>query len=396
MLYAAWRLLDLGAAVQVGDTSTFLRDLRRALKGCAPPRASLMDAPVERWEQDLLRACAARRGKVPDRWDRQRIRSQLHRIYFAVYSGLRHPAVVATRDLGRRERPPHPAARARTAHARPPLHRRPPAVAARRAAVLPRDADADRRAVDGQRPLLPDLDPQVRPLPARPRRPAPAPGRGSRGPARSGPRLARRGRFDAIRAHGRPLSKSTAYQYLNQPENLYGWLLDHRADLARAVGDDRWLALGIEHSRFYQPGERPRTSARAPDEEEVIEDAVMTPRPVGRRRAGPRRQRRRSGRPTGRADAAVARQDRPPRDGDPAARLRPTASPGRRRQRQRHRRLRRQAALPADQDRRRAGHDPGRPRDRRHHRSPATVGPRMAPRPRASTPNRSTSSCGHG
>ena len=102
MLYAAWRLLDLGAAVQVGDTSTFLRDLRRALKGCAPPRASLMDAPVARWEQDLLRACAARRGKVPDRWDRQRIRSQLHRIYFAVYCRLRHPAVVATRDLGRR------------------------------------------------------------------------------------------------------------------------------------------------------------------------------------------------------------------------------------------------------------------------------------------------------
>jgi hypothetical protein len=28
MLYAAWRLLDLGAAVHVGDTSTFLRDLR--------------------------------------------------------------------------------------------------------------------------------------------------------------------------------------------------------------------------------------------------------------------------------------------------------------------------------------------------------------------------------
>src|ERR1019366_6132957 len=59
-------------------------------------------------------------------------------------------------------------------------------------------------------------------------------------------------------------------------ENLWGCLLDHRVDLARAVGDDRWLALGIEHSRFYQPGERPRTTARAPDEEEVIEDAVMT------------------------------------------------------------------------------------------------------------------------
>ena len=72
------------------------------------------------------------------------------------------------------------------------------------------------------------------------------------------------------------MSKPTAYQYLNHPENLYGWLLDHRADLARAVGDDRWLALGIEHTRFYQPGERPRTSVKAPDEEEVIEDAVMT------------------------------------------------------------------------------------------------------------------------
>jgi hypothetical protein len=97
MLYAAWRLLDLGAAVQVGDTSTFLRDLRRALKGCAPPRASLMDAPVARWEQDLLRACAARHGKVPDRWDRQRIRSQLHRIYFAVF------AAYDTRSWWRRE-----------------------------------------------------------------------------------------------------------------------------------------------------------------------------------------------------------------------------------------------------------------------------------------------------
>ena len=75
---------------------------------------------------------------------------------------------------------------------------------------------------------------------------------------------------------GGPLSKPTACQYLNHPENLYGWLLDHRADLARAVGDDRWLALGIEHTRFYEPGERPRTSVKAPDEEEVIEDAVMT------------------------------------------------------------------------------------------------------------------------
>ena len=67
----------------------------------------------------------------------------------------------------------------------------------------------------------------------------------------------------------RPTSTSTT-------PNLYGWLLDHRADLAGAVGDDRWLALGIEHTRFYQPGERPRTSVKAPDEEEVIEDAVMT------------------------------------------------------------------------------------------------------------------------
>ncbi|MGZ6669663.1 MAG: tyrosine-type recombinase/integrase, partial [Solirubrobacteraceae bacterium] len=87
-----------------------------------------------------------------------------------------------------------------------------------------------------------------------------------------------RGEVASMRSErtGGPLSKSTAYQYLNQPENLYGWLLDHRADLARAVEDDRWLALGIEHSRFYQPGERPRTSTKAPDEDEVIEDAVMT------------------------------------------------------------------------------------------------------------------------
>ena len=75
---------------------------------------------------------------------------------------------------------------------------------------------------------------------------------------------------------GGPLSKPTACQYLNHPENLYGWLLDHRADLARAVGDDRWLALGMGATRFYQPGERARTSVKAPDEEEVIEDAVMT------------------------------------------------------------------------------------------------------------------------
>jgi hypothetical protein len=67
---------------------------------------------------------------------------------------------------------------------------------------------------------------------------------------------------------GGPLSKSTAYQYLNHPENLYGWLLDHRADLARAVGDDRWLALGIEHTRFSpEYGEKPEASfpARAFD-----------------------------------------------------------------------------------------------------------------------------------
>ena len=60
---------------------------------------------------------------------------------------------------------------------------------------------------------------------------------------------------------GSPLSKSTAYQYLNHPENLYRWLLDHRADLARAVGDDRWLALGIETAasinRASGPGPAP-------------------------------------------------------------------------------------------------------------------------------------------
>jgi hypothetical protein len=62
ILYATWRLIELGAAVQVGDMSMFVRELRRVTAGHAPARQSLMDAPVAAWEQDLLRACAARRG----------------------------------------------------------------------------------------------------------------------------------------------------------------------------------------------------------------------------------------------------------------------------------------------------------------------------------------------
>jgi hypothetical protein len=276
MLYAAWRLLDLGAAVHVGDTSTFLRDLRRALKACAPPRASLMNAPVERWEQDLLRACAARRGKVPDRWDRQRIRSQLHRIYFAVYSAY------DTRPWWRREiwdaendpRIPLRKHEPRT-HACHFTDVHPLWLRDGLQYFLGMQMQTGALSMASARSYLISIRKFGRYLQAR----------GVQHPRlaedREGLRdlvLGWRGEVASMRSErtGGPLSKSTAYQYLNQPENLYGWLLDHRADLARAVGDDRWLALGIEHTRFYQPGERPRTSAKAPDEEEVIEDAVMT------------------------------------------------------------------------------------------------------------------------
>ena len=276
MLYAAWRLLDLGAAVHVGDTSTFLRDLRRALKACAPPRASLMDAPVERWEQDLLRACAGRRGKVPDRWDRQRIRSQLHRIYFAVYSAY------DTRPWWRREiwdaendpRIPLREHEPRT-HACQFTDVHPLWLRDGLRYFLGMQMQTGALSMASARSYLISIRKFGRYLQDR----------GVQHPRlaedREGLRdlvLGWRGEVASMRSErtGGSLSKSTAYQYLNQPENLYAWLLDHRADLSRAVGDDRWLALGIEHSRFYQPGERPRTSARAPDEEEVIEDAVMT------------------------------------------------------------------------------------------------------------------------
>jgi Phage integrase family len=276
MLYAAWRLLDLGAAVHVGDTSTFLRDLRRALKACAPARASLMDAPVERWEQDLLRACAGRRGKVPDRWDRQRIRSQLHRIYFAVYSAY------DTRPWWRREiwdaendpRIPLREHEPRT-HALHFTDVHPLWLRDGLRYFLGMQMQTGALSMASARSYLISTRKFGRYLQDR----------GVQHPRlaedREGLRdlvLGWRGEVASMRSErtGGPLSKSTAYQYLNHPENLYGWLLDHRADLARAVGDDRWLALGIEHTRFYQPGERPRSSVKAPDEEEVIEDAVMT------------------------------------------------------------------------------------------------------------------------
>ncbi|MGZ6693602.1 MAG: hypothetical protein ACXVHQ_40200, partial [Solirubrobacteraceae bacterium] len=276
MLYASWRLLDLGAAVQVGDTSTFLRDLRRALNGCAPPRASLMDEPVARWEQDLLRACAARRGKVPDRWDRQRIRSQLHRIYFAVYAGY------DTRPWWRREiwdadsdpRIPLREHEPRT-HAVHFIDVHPLWLRDGLQYFLGMQMQTGALSMASARSYLISIRKFGRYLQ----------GRGVQHPRLAEDRealrdlvLGWRGEVASMRSErtGGPLSKSTAYQYLNQPENLYGWLLDHRADLARAVEDDRWLALGIEHSRFYQPGERPRTSTKAPDEDEVIEDAVMT------------------------------------------------------------------------------------------------------------------------
>jgi Phage integrase family len=276
ILYATWRLIELGAAVQVGDMSMFVRELRRVSAGHAPARQSLMDAPVGAWEQDLLRACAARRGKVPDRWDRQRIRSQLHRIYFAVYSAY------DTRPWWRREiwdaemdrRIPLREHEPRT-HASHFTDIHPQWLRDGLQYFLGMQMQTGALSMSSARSYLISIRKFGRYLQAR----------GVEHPRLADTReelrdlvMGWRGEIASTRSErtGGPLSQSTAYQYLNHPEILYGWLLDHRTELARAVDDDRCLALGIEHSRFYRPGERPRTSAKAPSEDEVIEDAVMS------------------------------------------------------------------------------------------------------------------------
>jgi hypothetical protein len=337
ILYATWRLIELGAAVQVGDMSVFVRELRRVTAGHAPARQSLMDAPVAAWEQDLLRAGATRRGKVPDRWDRQPIRSQLHRIYFAVYSAY------DTRPWWRREiwdaemdrRIPLREHEPRT-HASHFTDIHPQWLRDGLQYFLGMQMQTGALSMSSARSYLISIRNFGRHLQAR----------GVEHPRLADTReelrdlvMGWRGEVASTRSErtGGPLSPSTAYQYLNHPEILYGWLLDHRTELARAVDDDRWLALGIEHSRFYRPGERPRTSAKAPSEDENHRGCGDEPRARGRRRARSQGSRRRRGRSTGRTYAAVAGQDRAQGHGDPSARLRPPVAARRRSQRRRRR-----------------------------------------------------------
>jgi integrase len=58
-------------------------------------------------------------------------------------------------------------------------------------------------------------------------------------------------------------------------EQLYMFMLDHRHDAARALGDERWKRLGAVHARFYRFGEKPRAPACV-DEAKIIDDASMS------------------------------------------------------------------------------------------------------------------------
>ena len=83
---------------------------------------------------------------------------------------------------------------------------------------------------------------------------------------------------------------------------------------------------GSSTRRFYRPGERPRTSTRAPDEDRGHRRTRSMTRVLSVAGELGRDGQATAARATNRrADAAVAREDRPPRDGDPAARLRPAA-----------------------------------------------------------------------
>ena len=158
---------------------------------------------------------------------------------------------------------------------------------------------------------------------------------------------------------GQPVSAAHAKTILVNVEQFYLFMHDNANEAAAAAGDPGWRELGAEHAGFYRIRELPRPGRRDPALD-IIDDAAMTQIMAGIGMLGD------SAADGGLEDPQAMRimmlQARLGRrineilmlDADPLLPLAPGP------QSARPRRADRPAPLPADQDRRRPGHHPGR------------------------------------
>lgn len=82
----------------------------------------------------------------------------------------------------------------------------------------------------------------------------------------------RRARCGAHR--GELVTNGTVVNIVNDVEQFYAFMADHKQEAARALGEPRWEALGDEHARLWRQGEKPR-QARLPDEDVYFDDHTM-------------------------------------------------------------------------------------------------------------------------
>jgi integrase len=82
----------------------------------------------------------------------------------------------------------------------------------------------------------------------------------------------RRARCGANR--GRLMTNGTVRHQMNHLERFYAFMVDHKEEAARALGEPRWLALGDEHARLWRPGEKP-LPPRAGDEDVYFDEHTM-------------------------------------------------------------------------------------------------------------------------
>jgi integrase len=74
---------------------------------------------------------------------------------------------------------------------------------------------------------------------------------------------------------GQLVTSGTVRQQINHVERFYAFMVDHKEEAARALGEPRWETLGDQHARLWRPGEKP-LPPRAPDEDVYFDEHTMT------------------------------------------------------------------------------------------------------------------------
>ena len=74
--------------------------------------------------------------------------------------------------------------------------------------------------------------------------------------------------------HGQLVTSGTVRHQMNHLERFYAFMVDHKEEAARALGEPRWEALGDQHARLWRPGEKP-LPPRAPDEDVYFDEHTM-------------------------------------------------------------------------------------------------------------------------